>query len=93
MWSPDNTLGRTEEEKTGAVHLRIGKSRHGGRGQLLAMQFAPISLVMVPDGDPLCGKARREITWKRDFKDSWAKAAYRHRTGFEGHLADDSDFD
>lgn len=93
MWSPDNTLGRTPEEKNGVVHLRIGKSRHGGRGQLLGMQFAPISLVMIPEGDPLCARARREVAWKRDYQDSWAKALYRHRTGFEGHLADTSEFD
>jgi replicative DNA helicase len=88
MWSPDNTLGREEEEKTGQVHLRVGKSRHGGRGVLLNMQFAPVSLVMVPDGDPLCALARREITWKREFRDNWDKVVYRHRTGFEGHLTD-----
>lgn len=88
MWTPDNTLGRDEEEKTGQVHLRVAKSRHGGRGVLLNMQFAPISLVMLPDGDPLCVCARREFGWKRDYRDTWEKAVYRHRTGFEGHLAD-----
>lgn len=88
MWTPDNTLGREEEEKTGQIHLRIGKSRHGGRGVLLNMQFAPISLAMVPEGDPQCAMARREISWKREYRDNWEKAVYRHRTGFEGHLTD-----
>lgn len=88
MWSPDNTLGRDEEEKTGQIHLRIGKSRHGGRGVLLNMQFAPVSLVMLPEGDPLCAMARREFAWKREYRDNWDKVVYRHRTGFEGHLDD-----
>jgi hypothetical protein len=88
MWTPDNTLGRDEEEKTGQIHLRIGKSRHGGRGVLLDMQFAPVSLVMVPEGHPECAMARREIAWKREYRDNWDKVVYRHRTGFEGHLTD-----
>lgn len=87
MWKPDNTLGREAEEQTGKVHLRITKSRHGGRGQLLTMQEGPISLVMVPEGDPLCARARQEIAWKTEHRSSWAEAVFRHRTGVEGRLA------
>jgi hypothetical protein len=89
MWKPDNALGREAEERTGKVHLRISKSRHGGRGQLLTMQEGPISLVMVPDGDPLCARARKEIVWKQDYRSSWDEAVFRHRTGIEGHLEPD----
>lgn len=93
MWNPDNTLGRDEEEKTGQVHLRIGKSRHGGRGQLLTMQAAPISLAMVPEGEPLCARARQEIDWKRTYRSTWPEAVFRHRTGLvEGQL-EQHDFD
>jgi replicative DNA helicase len=84
MWSPDNLFGRAEEEKTGQVHLRIGKSRHGGRGALLNLQFAPISLALVPEGDPLCGQARREVSWVRPpHRETWEQAVYRHRCGIE----------
>lgn len=86
VWSPDNQLARTEAEKTGHLDLRIAKSRHGGRGTQLGMQFAPVSLVMVPDGDPLHIRARQEFRWRNMYKDSWSKAVYRHRTGFEGKL-------
>lgn len=89
MWNPDNTLGRNDDEKTGNVHLRIAKSRHGGRGQLLTMQAAPISLTMVPEGNPLCAAARQEIEWKRQYRSSWEEAAFRHRTGIEGVLVPD----
>lgn len=89
MWSPDNLFGRAEEEKTGEVHLRIGKSRHGGRGTLLNLQFAPISLALVPEGDAFCGQARREMSWIRPpHRASWEQAVYRHRCGLEeGTLA------
>lgn len=86
MWNPDNSLGRSEEEKTGVVHMRIAKSRHGGRGQLLSMQSGPISLVMVPEGDPRCAMARREIDWKRQYRSTFEEAVFRHRTGIEGVL-------
>lgn len=86
LWTPDNALGRSEEEKTGVIHGRIGKSRHGGRGVLLKLQFAPLSLVMLPESDPKCAMARREIQWRRDYRDNWPKAVYRHQTGYEGHL-------
>lgn len=90
MWTPDNTLGREEEERSGKIHLRIGKSRHGGRGALLQMQFAPISLALVPEGDPLCARARQEVAWKNRYRDDWSRAVHRHRTGAEGHLPADA---
>jgi len=86
IWSPDNSLARNEEEKTGKIHGRIAKSRHGGKGVLLEYQFAPLSLAMVPKGDKFSARARQEFHWKVIYKDSWEKAVYRHRTGFEGHL-------
>jgi hypothetical protein len=90
MWNPDNIVGRDEEEKSGQVHLRIAKSRHGGDGQLLTMQRAPISLAMVPAGDPLCAAARLEMDWKQTYRSTWAEAVFRHRTGVEGKLDPDA---
>lgn len=86
LWSPDNALGRPEEEKNGALNLRIGKSRHGGRGALIELQFAPLSLAMVPVGSELTAAARREFTWRAEYGDTWEKAIYRHRTGATGHI-------
>ena len=63
LWNPDATLGREEEEKSGVLNLRLGKSRHGGRGAKIAFQFAPISLTMVPHGEPKhAAMARHELT-------------------------------
>jgi replicative DNA helicase len=86
MWSPDHQLGREEEERNGQIHVRLAKSRHGGRGSLFCLQFAPISLVMLPEFDELCARARQEIVWRRKYGGDWAQACYRHLTGFDGHL-------
>lgn len=88
IWSPDNSLNRNEAEKSGRIHARIAKSRHGGRGVLLNMQWAPLSLAMVPEGDPLGIQARREFSWRQEYADNWEKALYRHVTGFNGHISD-----
>lgn len=86
LWSPDYALMRAEEEKTGKLHMRIAKSRHGGKGTLLNMQWAPMSLTMVPEGDQFAHVARREFNWRQQYHDNWERIAYRHRTGHEGHL-------
>lgn len=89
LWTPDNSLARNEEEKTGKLHERIAKSRHGGKGQLLDLQFAPLSLAMVPTMEPEAHRARQEFNWRREYRDNWERAAYRHRTGMTaGVLAD-----
>lgn len=86
MWSPDNALGRNDDEKSGRVHMRIAKSRHGGRGVKIDLQFAPLSLALMPEGDSLCAPARQEMHWRKTYRDNWEKAVFRHRTGHEGHL-------
>lgn len=52
------------------------------------MQWAPLSLAMVPEGDPLGIQARREFSWRQEYADNWEKALYRHVTGFNGHISD-----
>lgn len=83
MWSPDAQLGRKEEDKSGIVSLRVGKSRHGGRGVRLDMQFAPLTLALVPEGDLLQQRARNELTWERE-NQTWEDAIFAHRTGVSG---------
>lgn len=85
LWSPDNRLGASEQEKTGKLFARIGKSRHGGRGALLELQFAPLSLAMVPIGTELTARARREF-FMRQAGDTWEDALVRHRTGVTGPI-------
>lgn len=87
IWSADNALGRNPEEKTGQLTMDILKSRHGGRGQKLKIQFAPLTLAMVPLEDPLASLARDELIYAgSQYRDSWEDALYRHRTGFKGRI-------
>lgn len=90
LWTQDAALGRSEEEKSGVVHMRIGKSRHGGRGVKIDHQFAPLSLTLIPHLNTtdvkLLQRARDELKYEREYQDKWEQAVYRHRTGFQGHL-------
>ena len=52
LWSPDQTTGKSREDRSGEIKMKILKSRHGGVGTLTQMQFAPLSLTLVPKGDP-----------------------------------------
>lgn len=78
LWSPDNQLGREERERTGAINLRIGKSRHGGRGAKVALQMAPLSLAIVPESHRLAPLARDEVVYKRDYVNRWETAHRKH---------------
>jgi len=85
IWSADNAMPRTsgeEEHKTGEINLRIGKSRHGGRGSKIQFQFAPLSLTLVPRyGDAgnaaLLQHARNELIYNAR-NETWQMAQERH---------------
>ncbi len=80
LWANDSLKGKREEEKTGELSLKLGKSRHGGAGTIQHLQFAPLSLAMIPHGDPLYQQAKNEHHMNVR-GDTWEKAIYRHRTG------------
>jgi len=85
IWSPDNNMGRTEDEKQGIINMKILKSRHGGRGVTMNFYWAPLSLVMVPQGDRLVHFARDEMMYAgKAYREDWETAHWRHRTGFKG---------
>jgi replicative DNA helicase len=91
LWSPDTAVGRQEEEKSGVVQMKIGKSRHGGRGKRITLQFAPISLALVPqESTAYAQMAVSELQFDREYGDSWERAVYRHRTGFRGTIKGDT---
>lgn len=56
LWNPSHSIERqakSAEERErdgqeGVVKLKIGKSRHGGRGEGIEFKFAPMSLALVP---------------------------------------------
>ena len=80
IWSPDQRRGRNAEERTGEVNFKLLKSRHGGTGTKIQLQFAPLSLAMVPYEDERVGRAQeeREMALRGDTFD---QAIQRHLTG------------
>ncbi|NBR22246.1 MAG: hypothetical protein EBU08_00345 [Micrococcales bacterium] len=82
LWNPDQRLGVMKEDQKKELLLKVQKSRDGAVGSLAQLQFAPLTLGIVPRGDPLYERAIRERQyWIAG--DSWEKAVYRHRTGDE----------
>lgn len=82
LWSEDTRKGLQESEKTGRVYTKILKSRHGGSGAKISMQFAPQSLVMIPTTDDpiLVERARAEHEYTQR-GDDFETVMYRHVTG------------
>jgi hypothetical protein len=81
LWSEDNRKGIKPDAKTGRVTCKIVKSRHGGTGTEVQLQFAPLTLAMVPVSDAQNAmRARDELSWEQ-CKDDVATALFRHGTG------------
>jgi KaiC/GvpD/RAD55 family RecA-like ATPase len=80
LWSSDNQKGKGQEDHTGEVNLRIGKSRHGGKGTLVKFQFAPFSLALAPSSEDIAQLARNELLFKGR-GDNYKQVVYRHRSG------------
>jgi hypothetical protein len=82
MWRPEDAPGRTQEERDGVVNFKIAKSRHGGRGTELGMQWSPVSLVLLPELDPLRARAQHEVVWKRRYGNrTWEEIMLMHGRG------------
>lgn len=80
MWTEDARKGIEQKDKKGIIKLKIAKSRHGGSGITTSLQFAQISLAMVPLGDPQAVRAKNELSMAMG-GDSFETAIYRHATG------------
>jgi hypothetical protein len=78
MWSPDNMKGKPAEEFEYEIHIKIGKTRSGGKGSLIKFQFAPVSLAIVPNTSPLAKLAKRERQFTNE---NFRQLIYRHRSG------------
>lgn len=87
LWAPDSIRGLSPEERKGVVHLKIGKTRHGGKGNKLDLQFAPLTLAMVPSVGDLSHLhfARKELDYAIR-RDTWEHAIWRHRTGLHDQI-------
>lgn len=79
LWNPDNTKGLDPEHRTGLVHMKISKSRHGGKGETFKYRFAPQTLALVPaDHIDEAAAALDELSYPPD---GWLNALWRHYTG------------
>jgi replicative DNA helicase len=83
LWNPDQQLDVHKEDQKKEVNMQILKSRDGGVGSLIQLQFAPLTLAMVPKEDTAYyEKAVRERQyWLAGF--DWKRAVYAHATGDE----------
>jgi hypothetical protein len=86
MWSPDTMKGvgtkNSPVEASGELVLRIGKSRHGGKGKEFRLQFGQLTLVFVPyeEADNR-DKLKRELKWAESPTNTWEDAIDVHRNG------------
>lgn len=81
LWNADSLKGREDENRTGTLNLGIGKSRHGGKGQKVKLQFGYMTLTIMEHQDKLAQMARREVDWVLDSRLDWRDAIAAHRTG------------
>lgn len=85
LWASDQKKGIETNERTGAVDLKILKSRHGGVNTKVSMLFTPKTLAMIPENDPLHYKAADEIRLVK-VGDDLDTVVYRNLTGWEGTI-------
>lgn len=81
IWSPDQRRGRNAEERTGEVDFKLLKSRHGGTGTVVKLQFAPLSLAMVPYEETELVKRAQEEREMALRGDTFEQAIERHKSG------------
>lgn len=82
LWSADSVAGVKPDDRTGILHAKIGKTRAGGKGQEMALQFGPLSLVMVDVENDERGarNARIEVPWSGSADVTWEQAIRSHAT-------------
>ena len=60
LWAPDQKKGMSRDEQSGEIQFKILKSRHGGVGSKMLLQFAPLCLTMIPKNDTLYQRAKND---------------------------------
>ncbi len=83
LWSEDSRKGVEMGDRTGYVNLRIGKSRHGGKGALVKFRLGYLSLAMLPIEGPYAQSTQLladEIGFQNS-KVPWEMAMQRHVLG------------
>lgn len=80
IWKPDQQPGKSLQDQSGEVHLKILKSRDGMTGAEMIFQFAPRTLAMIPNSDKSVQRVMDERKWTAN-SNSWEEVIYRYRTG------------
>lgn len=81
MWNEDTKKGVDPQDREGVVNMRIAKSRNGGKGHKIQMQFGYSTLVMVPaEEHNLVSFAKDELAYSAR-GESWEDAILRHKSG------------
>ena len=77
------TVSQNTKFDTQKIHLKIGKSRHGGKGKPLDFLYAPLANALVDaygDEYVLAERAKADSFYNSQFK-PWEFAMQEHRTG------------
>lgn len=80
LWAPDTAAGRDPSEFENRIVMKIGKSRHGGKGTIINLKFAPLTLTIVQEEERLAKWAVREGKYLKRAQ-TWEQAITNHRTG------------
>lgn len=82
LWASDQKVGVDDSGMKREIHTKILKSRDGGVNTKARLQFAPLTLAMIPLSDPLYPRALRENQYAIAGYD-WKSAVGAYRTGDE----------
>lgn len=92
LWAPDTAAGRDPSEFENRIVMKVGKSRHGGKGTIVNLKFAPLTLSIVQEEERLANWAKREGNYLKRAM-TWEQAIDNHRTGRGGQVnVGDTDF-
>lgn len=88
MWSLDTIAGAGEEQMSGDLNMRIGKSRRGGKGKSFKYVRGLLTCAIVPvEEHENVTRVRREAGWASDSRVTWEDAMEHHITGTMRNLS------
>lgn len=90
LWNEDTRKGVEPSDRKGVLNWRILKSRQGGKGHKVEMQFGYCTLAMLPVIDPFSRFLREELEYSAQ-GETWDQAMMRHKTGITTGRAPEAD--
>lgn len=80
LWNEDTRKGVEPSDRKGVLNWRILKSRQGGKGHKVEVQFGYCTLAMLPVVDPRSVFLRDELEYSAQGEE-WDQAMMRHKSG------------